>query len=530
MQIPPRANPVGRPGRRQASTGGFREHVYVAIPLCIVLIAFCWMVTDGDFALFDAENFGQFYDGQAASLLAGHWDVPLPAISPEEYLHRGKFYGYFGFVPALPRMALNAFWPTMAGSWSRTSLLCGCAVTLCCCYALLLRARRWLGVVGPLARREKIAYGFFLILAGLGSTTIYLGSRAFIYHEAIMWAVAWALAAFDQLLGYLMDGRLVRLAAACLLTFLCFFCRISTGCGPLFSLLLICLNIVAWHVPDRWTGILPPAKIFRGLTRWRTPPPLIHAGFAGMTTLAVAVAFVAVNHAKFGTFFDVSPMREYAMMAAEPGRYERSGGKWLRPGNVPTVLLAYTSMDAIAFDRSFPWIRLQRELVRLPGSHMDGAGGYSSVATALPVFVILAFASGGVLSRRRRAMAESSDQPPSNSASLSIVVLGSIAGLAPVLAFCAVDNRYLHEFIPLLILLSAFGVRALFTPRPTTTLKRLIPFLLIALGLLQIYVNCSFALVYQRSEVFGVPPQPRAQMLSWQRRIDGSLKSLFHLR
>ena len=129
---------------------GFRDHLYVLIPVCAILVAFCWMVTDGDFKLFNPESFGQFYDGQAESLLAGHWDVTLKSIAPEEYFYDGKAYGYFGFLPALPRMALNCFLPNMAGAWSRTSLTLGCAATLICSYSLLL-------LRSPLAWRFRTA-------------------------------------------------------------------------------------------------------------------------------------------------------------------------------------------------------------------------------------------------------------------------------------------------------------------------------------------------------------------------------------
>ena len=378
--------------------------------------------------------------------------------------------------------------------------------------------------------------------------------------------MALALAFFDQLLAYLMDGRSIRLTAMCVLAFLCFFCRVTTGCGPLFSLLLICLNNIACHMAARDVGSAlragvfdtaqavrselgnfswrrasarcstavfgtktPPGRavprkvlklsadptgistavlgVFRRLATWPKPPPLFHAAIAGICILTVTVTFVAINHAKFGTFFDASPMRYYAMMTAEPGREAQSGGKWLRLGNIPTVLLAYTSVDAIVFQRSFPWINLQWELHKLPGSHMDGAGGYSSILTAMPLFGVLAFASGRVLLRHHRAIEGSSEPTSHKPPSLSIVLLGLCAGLMPVLAFCAVDNRYLHEFVPLLVVLSAFGVRGVLAIK-RRGFRLTIPCLLIVLGLFQLYANCSFALSYQRDAVWGVPDQP----------------------
>src|SRR5947207_7117196 len=96
-----------------ARTGRFiRRHLplLAAVP---VLVVFFWMVTYGAGRLFEAEDFGQLYDAQARSLRSGRWDVAPEAIGEEAFIRDGKHYGYFGFVPAVPRMALNALFPAL---------------------------------------------------------------------------------------------------------------------------------------------------------------------------------------------------------------------------------------------------------------------------------------------------------------------------------------------------------------------------------------------------------------------------------
>jgi hypothetical protein len=542
---------------------GFTTHRYPIGAAAGVLLVFVWMVTCGTYALFDWEHFGQFYDAQAASLLAGHWDVPAQAIFPEAYVHDGKFYGYYGFVPALPRMALNRLFPGMTGCWSRLSMTAACAATLLYCYLLLLRARRWMDAPPKIPLAAHRAHGGFLLLAGLGSTTIFLGSRAFIYHEAIIWATTFALAAYYHLLAYLMDARWRHLAAACAAAYLSFFCRITTGCGPILAILIVALSgragltlhfcrvvvlahlrfsrnddggrvrppygivpaqplrVVVPHVGGacsgpEWTGtseqsIRPPV----------TRPPLIHCALAGAALLAILITFIAVNHAKFGTLLQPAPIQYYSQMIRDPQRLAHSGGRWMRIGNVPTDLYAYVSPGSIVFEPTFPWVFPQENLRTFPGCRMDTNGPFSSITAGMPVLFVLAMvgvatmASG--LGRRRQP-------PPPNSSSARdgaamLVLIGSLGGIAPVLLFFNVDLRYLHEFFPALAFAGAFGLHRLLAIR-RAGLRSVIALALILGGTFEIYANTSFGLVYQRLLVFDRLQGPDAEMRSWQRSID----------
>ena len=74
----------------------------------ICTIAFTWLITDGSFALIYRERFGDFYDFQARSLLAGRLDVPPAVLSGEGFYFGGKCYGYFGICPAVLRLPFVA--------------------------------------------------------------------------------------------------------------------------------------------------------------------------------------------------------------------------------------------------------------------------------------------------------------------------------------------------------------------------------------------------------------------------------------
>src|SRR5687767_6333242 len=91
---------------------GLRDHAYILPGAALALGAFLWMVTYGTGALLGRETFGQFYDGQAKALLAGRWDVQQQYIGDEAFVRDGKFYGYFGFVPAVLRIPAAVLMPS----------------------------------------------------------------------------------------------------------------------------------------------------------------------------------------------------------------------------------------------------------------------------------------------------------------------------------------------------------------------------------------------------------------------------------
>lgn len=452
-----------------------------ALCICVSLLVFIWFVTYGTWNLFDTENLGQFYDGQARSLLHGRWDIEFADITPEEFVHDGKYYGYFGFVPAIPRIALNSVLPNMYGSWSRVSLTLGFGIMLWLVWRLLHRAA--IASAGNQTCRpgQRVAYLAFVLASGLGSIALFLGSRSFVYHEAAMWGLVCTLACFDRLLAYETDRRASQLACAGALALLAFFCRTSIGCGPLAALCLVALRDGA-RGPRRTNSII--AMAFVGLT-------------IGL--------FVAINHAKFGTWFEAIPMQYYAMMGRQPERIARSGGVWMRLGNVPTTFCAYFSPTTVRFDRHFPWVFATDSLRVFSSSRMDEVQPIAGIIPAMPGFAFLSII--GVASIRRLPMP---------------VLFGSICCFVPTLLFNSVEQRYETDIFPLLILLAALGLhRLLRLGRPSIACwaTRAVMLLL----LLQIPVNAALALYFQRVCVFGVPLDRRVEMFRWSAKIDSAL-------
>src|SRR5437016_4838703 len=135
---------VERPRR---TLPALRSDWFVAFFLLCVLAC---VVTDGDWDLFSfrPSNLEEFFDGQAQSLLHGRIDVPLEAIKHERFVRNGKFYGYFGPTPALPRIPLNLLMPGMYGRWSRLSMLLGSLAGMAALILLFRRLEQTLQVSG----------------------------------------------------------------------------------------------------------------------------------------------------------------------------------------------------------------------------------------------------------------------------------------------------------------------------------------------------------------------------------------------
>jgi hypothetical protein len=480
-------------GETATRPSGVRDHAYVAIPILFCAVVFLWMVTFGTWRILDSEPFTTFYDAQARSLLHGRWDVPFDDLSFESFIRDEKFYAYFGFIPAIARMPLVVLFPYADGHWSRFSLLIGFAFTLVLAYRLVLELRPVGENRSSTNRaRVKLAYSAFIVSAGLGSTLLFLGSRSFTYHEALMWGAAFALASYHQLIQYLKQPGWTRLLLTCAFAFLAFFSRASVGAGPVLALALLACNVAA----PRWTG---------WLNRWASQarrPPFGHAASAAATVALVVAVYVGVNYAKFRTYFDGTPLYMYHQALIDPHRLEGTNGKVLRAGNIRTGAHAYLAPSNIMITRTFPWITLNipRYTKVYPEARYSVIEPNAAVTVTSPALVLLA-----VLGLRafRSPLGESG-------AGATIPLVGALAGGTLMFAADGLTERYVHDLFPFLVLAGAMGVNAVLGMRFASDRRRLW-FVLAPLVAWGVLLNCSCALMYQRFWVWGRPKDRQDQ-------------------
>lgn len=163
------------------------------LPVVVVLGVLLWMFTmTGGGDVFVKEVLGEAYDSQAAHFLRGDVGVDEEAIAHELMIVDGKARMYFGPFPAFLRIPLNFIYPSGRGYWSRISGFCAGMIAVAAFAGLSRMAlrssqlsSRWRNWVG-----NASVVGF-----GLASPLLLLLGNLSIYDEAIIWGLAWSLAA-----------------------------------------------------------------------------------------------------------------------------------------------------------------------------------------------------------------------------------------------------------------------------------------------------------------------------------------------
>jgi hypothetical protein len=462
--------------RRHASILG----VGLAVGLACLVISF-WMITEGTGVVLLHRGFDAFYDSQANSLAHGHWDVPPDAISGEAFVVHGKYYGYFGFTPALPRLFLDFLFPSLYGHWTRLLTLLWIASIIA-------------AIVAFFHEFSILPNPFLLAAAILGSTLFFLCSHAIVYHEAIMTGAALALWAYYFFCRYLRQPRLAFLAVACMLSFLSFFARLTVGAGPLILASFLCM-----------------ALLYRRFDWLNFPSPPAAASHAAVIALFLAftgATYLSVNHAKFGTWLNPAPYQYHVQYDA--ARLARIEGNINHISNVPFNLSAYFGPTRIQLGKSFPWFSLTSRGPD-PGStaKIDLIERYSSIPAAMPALAALSIL-GIVFAVKSRAHRRALP-----------VLIAAFTAACLILTNAYITYRYVHDYYPFLVIAAILGVGAI---RSISSKRlRLTAWILIAVaGIWSIAANFAFTLRWQRED-FWPEPAPQVAFMHLRGRLNGLL-------
>ena len=441
------------------------------------VLLFLWLVTAGTWDLFRSERLGDFHDVQARSFLDGRLDVPPDAVHIEGIVIDGRTYVYFGPVPALLRLPVFALTDRFDGRLSALSMSLAFVVTL-------VAARSMGRRLEPAASPVGIAMP---LLAGT-SVLLFLASRAFVYHEAILWGLALAVAAYDQIVALSQRFSWWRLAAASALASGAFLSRASVGLGAAIALGVACIGFALACLRRR---------------------QLVQIVALGTAALAPVVLYAGLNYAKFESAFRL-PLDKQVFTGIDANRQaalEANGGSLFGFGFVPTTLRHYSRPDALSFPRTFPWVSFPERAHVVGDAVFDTIDFASSAPATMPALVFLSVI--GVVSVARR-----------RDAALAIPALGAAAGSATVLTIGFIAHRYLGDVVPLLLILGAAGLAATVRVSSART-RRLIAGTVAVLGALSLWVNTGLALQYQRAYGPNIPPDLRASLVRWQHDLPG---------
>ena len=492
-----------------------------AIGAAPAVLIFAWFAAVGRLDLFRGETLGDFYEVQARSWLHRRWDAGPGDYFIERFNVNGRIFTYFGPAPALLRVPFVLFTRSLDGRLSRVSMILAFAILLGAATAITWQARRVLRGGGMPTRAALVATGGFVFVCGCGTTALFLAAKTWVYSEAILWGAAMAVTSFAFLIAYLLDGKTWLLVGAGATATLSFLSRGSVGIGPVAALgILLGTRVVAWA----WGRL-------RGTDR---PNPLRFLGLGpsgdNRRWWPVAVAFAVpvilyayVNHVKFGTFFGTPPYELQDELAARPSRVAAlaaNDGSLFGIHYAPTIALAYLRPDAITIDRLFPWVSFAGPPTIVGDATFEAANFSAAVTVTSLVFTVLVALGLWAAVRAPRVVddAGSTDAPQPTASVFRVPILGAAFGCVGMFLLAFIDERYLGDALPLLVVAGALGlwwVAHLLTGR-SRTVRTVVIAALVVVAAWSVWATASLTYLEQREFSPLVSRETQAELIDLQ--------------
>lgn len=481
----------GSPAPPLGHTGA--PHAWFVVTVAVCAIAFSYVVTGGSFRFCFPEVFGSFYDYQAASLLHGRLDVPETALSSESFVYAGKHYGYFGPTPALLRLPFVTFDLGFA-QLSRSFLLAYYLASLAAVYALLTQASRLLTGRPTWPARTDVV--LLIASTGLGTTLFFVSSRAYIYHEAILCGVAFALWSSWCSLRWLAapTGRWWIAALVC--------GTLSVHARPpvgLFALSLLGCTAAA-HL------LRPPLALLRAPFSALRSPASCRLLAIGLLSVLGVLSFNGLSYLKFNSF-DGAPLKYHVQYHA--ARLANIDGKNFHVANFRHNFDGYMWRPNFVFKPTFPYF-----FAAGPGpdeyrdAKIDLAEPTLALPYAMPAVFFLAVVGG----------LHAAVRWPRSRLPLTVLGVATLPMAAALFMAIAISQRYTADFCPSLLIAAAFGlVSAELLPHRLHRLARL-GVATLAVGAL--FITVALTLHYQGEGVWGVPKDVTDHYQTLRKTVD----------
>jgi hypothetical protein len=428
-----------------------------------------------------------FFDEQADSLLDGRIDVDPEVVAIEGIRDDGKTYVYYGIFPALLRVPVAALSDDYDGRLTQLSMIAALAVALTSSGRLLWRGRRAVRGDRPLGRREPLIAGAFVAGVGVSSPMLFLAAETVVYHEVELWGTALALLTADQVLAWRDEPTGTRLALATLAATAALNTRASVGLIGVIALGLFFLI---------------------GLVRQRSRALVGVALAAAMPVLVYAL----VNVARFDHPFSVPWDQLADIRPAREKMLEANDGSYFAPNYVPTALVAYLRPDGIDLERHFPWVGYRNSTWLFGDPAYDVVDRTASLPVVTPLLLVLG--TVGVVRLCRRG----------SSGDWRVVTAAAAISLVPTVAIAFIANRYLSDFVPLLVVAGSIGTWVAVDYLRAASRRRRRVLVVGAFALAAAGFSVTAALTLQSQRLFILPNEDeRRGFVALQRDIDETL-------
>jgi hypothetical protein len=388
------------------------------LPAFLVLSALLWIFTmTGGRQIFVKEVLGDAFDSQAEHFLRGDVGVDAVAIGHEVLLVNGKLRMYFGPFPAFVRMPLNFIYPSGRGYWSRLSGFCAGTIALAA-FAGLIRIALRSSQLSP--RWQNWLGNACLVGFAFGSPVLLLLGNLSIYDEAIIWGLAWSLAA------------------------LYFACRSRTTEGAALTRSLLAFSFCAGAALLSRATFGAPFLLIAPLLALRLlrKNPIRNLAVLFLPLGAAFLFHLVLTYARFGDFSGM-PLR-YSRNWVQRDFAVKHG--LFRLERVPYSFADYFILRRPEFQRDPPFLRARRQTYKHPTLYVQFfTETYSSLLWCSSWILLGAII--GVAMLLRPGGAHGVDRAIAAILFLQIILILSFMGLA---------QRYTAEFFPFLVFAFVF--------------------------------------------------------------------------
>ena len=408
--------------------------VSLSVGAAVILVPYLWVLTDlwnrGP-SLFRTvvsdHRLSNFYDLQGRALLAGHLYLPKGALGEEAFNHDGHQYMYFGFFPALLRLPVLLVSHALDGKMTAISILVAWIVTAVASAAILWHCRVTLRGPSGLGIAEAATYAILFTAILGGSALVNLAANPWVYSEDIAWSVALSLCSAIAMIAVLDRPSWARVTALFLAVLALSLTRGTEG--------------VAWSVATIAAG---------GWLAWRRSD--VDSRNWWLPTMVAGVipllSYLAISWMKFGSF-NGYPLQDQVW-------YRTHNVAWINHGHyfsvayLPTGLSTYFGSLGVHFSKVFPFFTLPQYAVQGADHTMIfGSEQVTSISGSMPLLLLLTLA--GLFAMLR----------PSSPRALRLLLIPFVAAALPagaLLVFGFLDNRFVGDFVPLLVIGSAAGL------------------------------------------------------------------------
>ena len=461
---------------------------------------------------------GGLFDAQSVALRQGHLDIRDGSLGFEAFQMGRLSHSYFGLVPSLARMPILWIAPSLRGELTRPSMLLGFAVLMVALGRLLAEALRRVGSdrLGGWTRPFVIITAF---IAAVCAGPMFLASRAWVYHEATLWSLAFGTLALDLLLRAVHridepagepgsgaepenEPDTTEPAAS------------GTAVAPLLWLGSAGAAAIAMHC--RFPVGLGAAVGVGATTLWYLTRRSSRLAAGVFIVLAVGLgAYAAVNHARFDSWFGVPVERQ--IIARTPQFTEalaRNGGTLFGVRYLPSTVWAIARPTGIGLRSSFPGLGLPAERFDAIGGVTLGSNERTASLTAMSPLAAL-FAALGAAVALRRGLRRGPERRPAE----LFCMIGAAGGAAGVLLIGYVATRYSADLFPLVAIGLATCLSAVDLSRFSPRLAR-VGLACVAVALAwTVLATVGVSMQYQRELGIGVSDEAMASWLRTQDRL-----------